>query len=141
YVPVGHRDPDANAQLPREAVLEKLKPILQEAAPRKVGHNLKYHIELYGRFGVELVGIAHDTMLESYVLDSTASRHDIDSLALKYLGYKTIKYEDVTGKGKAQITFSEAAIDQAGTYAAEEADVTFRLHERLWPRLHENAAL
>jgi DNA polymerase-1 len=121
--------------------LEALKPLLEDPKRSKVGHNLKYDLQVFAHYGVALSGIGFDTMLESYVLDSTASRHDMDSLALKYLGYKTIKYEDVTGKGKAQINFSEVAIDQATAYAAEDADVTLRLHEHLWPRLQENTAL
>jgi DNA polymerase-1 len=141
YVPLGHAYPGVPAQISRERALEKLKPLLEDATRLKVGHNLKYHMQVLARCGVRLSGIAHDTMLESYVLDSTASRHDVDSLALKYLGYKTITYEDVTGKGKAQINFRDVPIEQAAAYAAEDADVTLRLHERLWPRLSENEAL
>jgi len=141
YVPLAHDYPGAPSQLPRAAVLEKLKPLLEDPSRTKVGHNLKYDMQVLARDGIALAGIGYDTMLESYVLDSTASRHDMDSLALKYLGYKTIEYEDVTGKGKAQINFSEVAIDRATTYAAEDADVTLRLHEHLWPRLQQNPAL
>ena len=141
YVPVAHVYPGAPAQLPRESVLAKLKPLLEDPGLLKVGHNLKYDMNVLANYGIELAGIGYDSMLESYVLDSTASRHDMDSLALKYLGYKTIKYEDVTGKGKAQINFSEAPIEQASVYAAEDADVTLRLHEHLWPRLNQNAGL
>ena len=135
YLPVAHRYPDAPAQLDRDTVLRKLKPLLEDKHPRKVGQNLKYDLNVLANYGIALAGIAHDTMLESYVLDSTASRHDMDSLALKYLGHKTIHYEDVTGKGKAQINFSEVPIDQAARYAAEDADITLRLHEHLGPRL------
>jgi DNA polymerase-1 len=141
YVPLAHDYPGAPSQLSRVQVLEALKPLLEDPKRSKVGHNLKYDLQVFAHYGVALSGIGFDTMLESYVLDSTASRHDMDSLALKYLGYKTIKYEDVTGKGKAQINFSEVAIDQATAYAAEDADVTLRLHEHLWPRLQENTAL
>jgi DNA polymerase-1 len=141
YVPLAHDYPGAPTQLSRAEVVEKLKPLLEDAKHSKVGHNLKYDMQVLANYGVALAGIDYDTMLESYVLDSTASRHDMDSLALKYLGHKTIKYEDVTGKGKAQINFSEVAIDQAATYAAEDADVTLRLHAHLWPRLQETPAL
>ena len=140
YVPLAHVYPGAPAQLDRAEVLAQLKPLLEDAQRRKVGHNLKYDTNVLANYGIALHGVAYDTMLESYVLDSTASRHDMDSLALKYLGYKTIKYDDVTGKGKARINFSEVPIEQATAYAAEDADVTLRLHEHLWPRLNENAA-
>jgi DNA polymerase I len=138
YVPMAHVYPGAPPQLPREHVLAKLKPLLEDPTRLKIGHNLKYDMNVLANYGITLAGVGFDTMLESYVFDSTASRHDMDSLALKYLGYKTIKYEDVAGKGKAQINFSEVPIEQASTYAAEDADVTFRLHEHLWPRLSEH---
>jgi len=141
YVPVAHEYPDAPPQLDRDAVLAKLKPLLEDPKPRKVGQNLKYDLNVLANYGVTLSGIAHDTMLESYVLDSTASRHDMDSLALKYLGHKTIKYEDVTGKGKGRINFREVPVEQATQYAAEDADITLRLHEHLWPRLEQTPAL
>ncbi len=141
YVPLAHAYPGAPTQLSRDLVLERLKPILQDPARRKAGHNLKYHLQVLARFGVRIAGIGHDTMLESYVLDSTASRHDVDSLALRYLGYKTIQYEELTGKGKGQINFRDVPIEQAAIYAAEDADVALRLHEYLWPRLSENEAL
>jgi len=141
YLPVAHHYPGVPAQLDRNHVLKKLKPLLEDPRPRKIGQNLKYDLNVLANHGIALAGIAHDTMLESYVLDSTASRHDMDSLALKYLGHKTIKYEDVAGKGKSQINFSEVPIDQATAYAAEDADITLRLHEHLWPRLNETPAL
>jgi DNA polymerase I len=141
YLPLAHAYPGAPAQLARARALEKLKPLLEDRKRPKVCHNLKYDMQVLARYGIALAGVEYDTMLESYVLDSTASRHDMDSLALKYLGYKTVKYEDVTGKGKAQIDFSEVAVDQATTYAAEDADVTLRLHEHLWPRLQEQPSL
>ena len=141
YVPLAHVYPGAPAQLDRAQVLAELKPLLENPGLAKVGHNLKYDINVFARHGIALAGVAYDTMLESYVLDSTATRHDMDSLALKYLGYKTIKYEDVAGKGKGQINFSEVPIEQAATYAAEDADVTLRLHEHLLPRLAENSSL
>jgi DNA polymerase-1 len=141
YVPLAHEYPDAPAQLDRAATLARLKPLLEDPRPRKIGQNLKYDMNVLANHGIALAGIAHDTMLESYVLDSTASRHDMDSLALKYLGHKTIKYEDVTGKGKGQINFREVPVEQATRYAAEDADITLRLHEHLWPRLNQTPAL
>ncbi len=141
YVPLAHTYPGAPAQLPRAQVLARLKPLLEDAARAKVGQNLKYDLNVFANHGIALRGLRFDTMLESYVLDSTASRHDMDSLALKYLGYKTLSYEDVAGKGKAQIGFNEVPIEQAGVYAAEDADITLRLHERLWPQLADNPAL
>ena len=141
YLPLAHEYPDAPPQLNREAMLQKLKPLLEDPRPRKVGQNLKYDLGVLANHGIALNGIAHDTMLESYVLDSTASRHDMDSLALKYLGHKTIKYEEVAGKGKGQINFREVPVEQAAQYAAEDADITLRLHEHMWPRLNETPAL
>ncbi len=141
YVPLAHDYPGAPKQLDRAVTLEKLRALLEDPDCKKVGHNLKYDITVLGNYDIRLAGIAFDTMLESYVVDSTATRHDMDSLALKYLGYKTVKYEDVTGKGKSQINFSEVPIDQAAAYAAEDADVTLRLHEHLWPRLSASEAL
>jgi len=141
YLPLAHEYPDAPLQLNREAILQKLKPLLEDPRPRKVGQNLKYDLGVLANYGITLNGIAHDTMLESYILDSTASRHDMDSLALKYLGHKTIKYEDVAGKGKSQINFREVPVEQAVHYAAEDADITLRLHQHMWPRLIEIPAL
>jgi DNA polymerase-1 len=135
YVPVQHAYPGAPAQLARDAVLARMKPLLEDPAHKKVGQNLKYDMSVLANHGIALAGIEFDTMLESYVLDSTASRHDMDSLALKYLGHKTIKYEEVAGKGKNQINFSEVPVEQASMYAAEDADITLRLHQHLWPRL------
>ncbi len=141
YVPLAHVYPGAPAQLGRAQVLARLKPLLEDGARHKVGQNLKYDLIVLARHGVELAGLAFDTMLESYVLNSTASRHDLDSLALRYLGYQTLTYEEVAGKGKGQINFSEVPVDQATRYAAEDADVTLRLHQRLWPQLAENEGL
>jgi DNA polymerase-1 len=141
YVPVAHDYPGAPAQLDRDAVLARIKPLLEDSALAKVGQNVKYDMSVLARYEIEVQGFAYDTMLESYVLDSTASRHDMDSLALKYLGHKTIKYEEVAGKGKGQLVFSEVPLEQAGPYAAEDADVTLRLHEELWPRLQDVASL
>ncbi len=141
YVPVAHDYPGAPDQLNRDYVLTKLKPLLEDPKQFKVGQNLKYDAEVLANYGINLQGIQFDTMLESYVLDSTASRHDMDSLALKYLGHKNIKFEEVAGKGKKQITFNEVSLEQAMPYAAEDADITLQLHEELWPRLQKIPAL
>jgi DNA polymerase-1 len=135
YVPLTHDYAEAPAQLPCDDVLRRLKPILEDPAIEKIGQNLKYDMSVLERHGVRIAGIRFDTMLESYVLDSTATRHDMDSLALKYLGLKTVTYEEVAGKGAKQRPFSAVEIDQATRYAAEDADVALRLHHRLWPRL------
>ncbi len=135
YVPLAHNYPGAPEQLSRDAVLEALKPLLEDPSRPKVGQNLKYDMSVLARHGVALQGIAFDTMLESYVLDSTATRHDMDSLAQKYLGQKTIKYEQVAGKGAKQLSFDQVPLEQAGPYAAEDAEVTLRLHQTLWPQL------
>jgi len=141
YVPVDHRYPGAPDQLSREEVLGKLRPLLEDAKRAKVGQNLKYDMSVLARYGIELRGIAFDTMLESYVLDSTATRHDMDSLAAKYLDHGTIKYEDVAGKGAKQLTFDQVPLEQAAPYAAEDADVALRLHEVLWPQLEAQPSL
>jgi len=141
YVPLAHNYADAPAQLSRDMVLSQLKPLLTSTEVLKLGHNLKYDKNVLANYGIELQGIAHDSMLQSYVLDSTASRHDMDSLALKYLDYKTIHYEDVAGKGAKQVCFDQVAIDTATTYAAEDADITLRLHNTLWPRLSSHSGL
>ena len=135
YIPLGHNYPGAPTQLPRDEVLARLKPLLQDPQRAKLGQNLKYDMSVLANHEILLRGVAHDTMLESYVLDSTATRHDMDSLALKYLGHKTISYEEVAGKGAKQINFSQVAIDDAAPYAAEDADITLRLHQQLWPKL------
>ena len=135
YVPVAHDYPNAPSQLPRDQVLARLRPLLESDEHAKVGQHLKYDMNVLARYGITLRGIRFDTMLESYVLDSTASRHDMDSLALKYLGHKTIHFEDVAGKGGKQLTFNQVPLEQAAPYAAEDADITLRLHETLWPRL------
>ncbi len=141
YVPVAHIYPGAPEQLGRDYVLQRLKPLLEDAARPKVGQNLKYDMSVLARYGIEMRGITFDTMLESYVLDSTASRHDMDSLSNKYLGHATIKYEDVAGKGAKQLTFDQVPLDQAAPYAAEDADITLRLHQRLWPDLERDGSL
>ena len=141
YLPVAHDYPGAPTQLPRDKVLERMRPILEDPQRPKVGHNLKYDRSVLANYGIELNGIVYDTMLESYVIDSTATRHDMDSLALKYLGTRTIHFEDVAGKGAKQLTFNQIALEEAGPYAAEDADITLRLHENLWPRLSAEQAL
>ena len=135
YVPVAHDYENAPEQLSREWVLEQLKPLLEDSAQLKVGQNLKYDRNVLANYNINLCGIEHDTMLQSYVLDSTATRHDMDSLSLKYLSRKTIKFEDVAGKGKAQLRFNQIELDVAGPYAAEDADITLQLHQALWPKL------
>jgi len=135
YVPLAHDYPGAPAQLDRQRVLAELKPLLENPDVRKLGQNLKYDANVLANYGISLAGIAHDSMLESYVLDSTGTRHDMDSLALKYLGEKTITFEEVAGKGAKQLTFNQIAIEQAAPYAAEDAAITLRLHESLWPKL------
>jgi DNA polymerase-1 len=141
YVPVAHDYEGAPAQLSRDEVLAQLKPLLEDAQHAKLGQNLKYDMSVLASYDIEMHGIAFDTMLESYVLDSTASRHDMDTLALKHLSHKTIHYEDIAGKGAKQLTFNEIEIDKAATYAAEDADITLRLHETLWPRLQQTPSL
>ncbi len=141
YLPVAHDYPGAPEQIPLDEALAALRPLLEDPTHPKVGHNLKYDMSVLARHGVDLAGIAYDTMLESYVLDAGANRHDMDTLALKYLGHKAIAYEDVAGKGAKQIGFQEVPLEQAGEYAAEDADITLRLHRTLWPRLGEHPRL
>ncbi len=141
YVPCAHDYPDAPPQLSRELVLTLLRPLLEDPNIAKLGHNLKYDRSVLLNHGIEMRGIAFDTMLESYTVNSTATRHDMDSLALKYLGWKTIHFEDVAGKGAKQISFNEVPLEQATPYAAEDADVCLRLHELLWPRISADTAL
>ncbi|HEY4295467.1 MAG TPA: DNA polymerase I [Paraburkholderia sp.] len=140
YVPLAHRGPDAPLQLPRDEVLAKLKPWLESAAHKKVGQHLKYDEQVLANYGIEMRGIEHDTLLQSYVLESHRT-HDMDSLALRHLGIKTIKYEDVAGKGAQQIGFDEVALEQAAEYAAEDADITLRLHQALYPQVAAETAL
>lgn len=138
YIPVAHTYLDAPVQLNRENVLAQLKPILENPKKIKIAHNVKYDYNIFLNHNITVQGLDYDTMLESYLLDSTATRHDMDSLALKYLGKKTITFEDVAGKGAKQITFDHVGIDEATNYAAEDADITFQLHEILWPRLEQH---
>ncbi|SDI45511.1 DNA polymerase I [Paraburkholderia phenazinium] len=140
YIPVGHRGPDHPVQLPRDEVLAKLKPWLESADHKKVGQHMKYDEQVLANYGIEMSGIEHDTLLESYVLESHRT-HDMDSLALRHLGIKTIKYEEVAGKGAGQIGFDEVALEQAAEYAAEDADITLRLHHALYPQVAADAGL
>ena len=135
YVPLAHDYPGAPAQLDREGALAALKPLLEDPRLHKVGHHLKYDRHVLANHGIDLQGHAFDTMLESYVLNSVATRHDMDSTALKYLGVHTIHFEDVAGKGAKQLTFNQVDLERATEYSAEDADVTLQLHRSLWPQL------
>ena len=141
YVPLAHRYMGVPEQLDRDAVLAALKPLLEDPARVKICQHGKYDMNVLMRYGIELRGQAYDTMLESYVLDATATRHDMDSLALKYLGRGTIRFEDIAGKGAKQLTFDQIALEQAGPYAAEDADITLRLHQTLWEKLEATPSL
>lgn len=141
YVPLAHDYLGVPEQLDREAVLAQLKPLLENPNKAKLGQNLKYDASVLANHGIDLQGIAFDTMLESYVLDSTATRHDMDSLALKYLGCSTIHFEDIAGKGAKQLRFNQITLEEAGPYAAEDADITMRLHQKLWPSLEQEPSL
>jgi DNA polymerase-1 len=141
YVPLAHDYPGAPAQLARDTVLAALKPIFEDASRPKLGQHAKYDMNILSRYGIVVQGLKHDSMLESYVWNATATRHDMDSLAKKYLGYDTVKYEEVAGKGAKQISFSQVDLDTACRYAAEDADITLRLHHALWPRLESAPSL
>ena len=141
YLPLAHDYPGAPKQLPMRAVLDALRPILEDAAKPKLGQHGKYDLHILRRHGIDVAGYAEDSMLESFVLNSTASRHDMDSLAQRYLGYRTIKFEEVAGKGSKQIPFSQVALEQAVPYAAEDADITLRLHRVLSEKLKAEPAL
>ncbi|MDE3271490.1 DNA polymerase I [Pseudoalteromonas sp. G4] len=141
YLPLKHDYLGAPVQLELDLVLSKLRPILADHNKAKVGQNLKYDKSVLARAGIELNGIRFDTMLESYVLNSVGTRHDMDSLALKYLGHKNISFEEIAGKGKAQLTFNQIELEKAAPYAAEDADITLRLHNTLWPMLEKEADL
>ncbi|MCC6075707.1 DNA polymerase I [Pseudomonas sp. GCM10022188] len=141
YLPLAHNYMGVPEQLDRDAVLAALKPLLEDPAKAKVGQHAKYDMNVLAHYGITVRGVAFDTMLESYVLDSTATRHDMDSLALKYLGHSTIRFEDIAGKGAKQLTFDQIALEQAGPYAAEDADVTLRLHQTLWGKLESVPSL
>ena len=141
YVPLAHEYLNVPKQLDREMVLQTLKPLLEDPNLKKIGQHIKYDAHVLRHYGIELRGIAFDTMLESYVLDSTATQHNMDALARHYLGHTTIKYEDIAGKGKKQLAFSEVPVEQAVDYAAEDADITLRLHRGLWPQLQAEPKL
>ena len=141
YIPFGHDYLGVPDQLTRELVMAKLKPLLEDPTVKKVGQNLKYDMSIFAQHGIALEGIEFDTMLESYVLDSVATRHDMDSLAEKYLDEETIKFADVAGKGAGQLTFNQVALEDAGPYAAEDADITLRLHQALWPQVSAELTL
>ena len=137
YIPVAHNYPGVPDQLPRDEVFEKLKDFLEDPGAAKVGHHLKYDAHVLARHGIRLQGMQFDSMLESYVLNSVATRHDMDSTARHYLGRETIHYEDVAGKGAKQLTFDQIDLDTAAPYAAEDADITLQLHAMLWSKLNE----
>jgi DNA polymerase-1 len=141
YIPLAHDYPGTPAQLDPAHVLAQLRPLLEDAHKAKLGQNAKYDANVLSTHGIVLCGVAHDTMLESYVLNSTASRHDMDTLARRHLGHETVPYEQVAGKGAKQIPFSQVDIDTATRYAAEDADVTLRLHRALWPKLETEPGL
>ncbi len=137
YIPLTHDYPGAPDQLPRDQVLEKMRPFLEDPDRAKLGHHLKYDAHVLARHGIQLQGMRFDSMLESYVLNSVASRHDMDSLASYYLDRKTIKYEEVAGKGAKQLTFNQVDLETAAPYAAEDADITLQLHDKLWSELQK----
>ena len=137
YLPLAHRYPGAPEQLDKAWVLDQIKPVLESTQPAKIGQNLKYDVAIFANEGIRLQGIAYDTMLESYVVDSLA-RHDMDSLAKHYLQHKTTSFTDIAGKGVKQLTFDQIALEQAGPYAAEDADITLRLHQAIWPKIAAN---
>ncbi|MGY5746104.1 DNA polymerase I [Vibrio antiquarius] len=141
YVPVAHDYLDAPEQLDRDWVLGQLKPILEDAAKAKVGQNLKYDASVLARYDIELKGIKHDTMLESYIYNSVGGKHDMDSLALRFLQHSCISFEQIAGKGKNQLTFNQIELEQASPYAAEDADVTLRLHNRLFANIEQDESL
>ncbi|MBY6072574.1 DNA polymerase I [Marinobacter salsuginis] len=141
YVPLGHDYMGAPEQLDRDQVLDQLKPLLEDPQLAKVGQNLKYDKNVLANHGITLEGIAEDTMLESYVLNSVATRHDMDSLAMHYLGEKTINFESIAGKGAKQLTFNQIELEKAAPYAAEDADITLRLHQTLRPQLKATGKL
>ncbi|WP_261842840.1 DNA polymerase I [Aliamphritea ceti] len=141
YVPLAHDYMGVPVQLDRDAVLAQMKPLLESDEHKKVGQHLKYDMNVLARYDIELRGVAFDTMLESYALNSTATRHNMDSMADAYLGVKTVKFEDIAGKGKKQLTFNQIDLEQAAPYAAEDADITLRLHQTLAAKLEHEASL
>ena len=141
YIPLAHDYPGAPEQLARDEVLAAMTGFLQDPEHKKVGHHLKYDAHIFARYDIQLTGMQFDSMLESYVLNSVATRHDMDSTASHYLGVSTIHYEDVAGKGAKQLTFNQIDLEQAAPYAAEDADITLRLHQHLWSELQKTEAL
>jgi DNA polymerase I len=141
YIPCGHDYMGAPEQLPLDWVLQELKPILEDASKIKIGQNLKYDRSVLLNYGIELRGIEFDTMLESYVWNSIGSRHNMDDLAQNYLDYKTVTFEEIAGKGVKQLSFNQLKVEEAGHYAAEDADITLRLHQFFWPQLEKIAPL
>lgn len=141
YIPVAHDYPGAPDQLARDDVLAAMKDFLESDEKKKVGHHLKYDAHIFARYGIDLRGMQFDSMLESYVLNSVATRHDMDSVARYYLNVDTIHYEDVAGKGAKQLTFNQVDLEQAAPYAAEDADITLGLHEHLWGELRKTPSL
>jgi len=141
YVPLAHDYPGAPDQLDRDAVLKRLRPLLEDPERGKVGHHIKYDAHVLANHGIALAGVRHDTMLESYVLNSTATRHDMDSVAMQYLGIRTTHFEEVAGKGAKQLSFNQVDLEQAAPYAAEDADVTLRLHRTMCPELEKTGRL
>lgn len=139
YLPVAHDYLDAPDQLDRAAVLAQLKPLLEDDSAWKVGQNLKYDRGVLKNYDIELAGIKFDTMLESYILNSVVGKHDMDSLAARWLNHKTVTFQEIAGKGKNQLTFNQIALEQASYYAAEDADVTLQLHLKMWPALEKEA--
>ncbi|MFN7098039.1 MAG: DNA polymerase, partial [Gammaproteobacteria bacterium] len=140
YIPLAHSYFGVREQLDKEIVLTKLKTILESPTILKIGHNLKYDITIFARNGIFMQGIAFDTMLETFIYGN-GGRNDLDTAAAKFLNYKTTTFEEIAGKGAKQITFDQVDIEIAGQYAAEDADVTYRLHEVLWPKIEEEAGL
>ena len=141
YLPLAHDYLDAPEQLDFDEAIAKLKPLLEDPKLKKVGQNLKYDISIFANVGIKLQGVAFDTMLESYVFNSVASKHNMDDLALKYLGHKNISFEEIAGKGAKQLTFNQIDLETAAPYAAEDADITLRLHQHLWARLEKEPKL
>ncbi len=141
YVPLGHDYLGAPEQLDRDSVLTRLRPVLEATDRPKLGQHIKYDLNVMAGHGVQVRGVAHDTMLQSYVLDAAGNRHDMDTLAQKHLGHQTISFTDIAGKGKNQLTFNQISIDKAAPYSAEDADITLRLHECLHPQIEAEPAL
>ena len=141
YIPVAHDYPGAPKQLKRDIVLKAMKGWLENPKKKKLGHHLKYDAHIFARNGISLQGMQFDSMLESYVLNSVATRHDMDSVARYYLNVDTIHYEDVAGKGAKQLSFNQIDLEQAAPYAAEDADITLQLHGRLWEDLGKTKTL